>query len=562
MPALALGPILRHVGENAATIWVETDAPCEVEVLGARERTLAVGGRHYAILVVAGLEPGVRREYDVALDGRPAWPPPGGGFPPSSIRPPAPDRRPRIAFGSCRASAPHEPPFTLRRASDRRGRGVDALRAFALRMASQDRDAWPDLLLMLGDQIYADDPSPAVLERLASRPATAGEPAGQLRDFDDYAFAYCDAWRDPAIRWLLSTVPTAMVFDDHEIHDEWKISQAWVDRMRSREWYDRRIAGGLAAYWLYQHVGNLTPDELAASDLLRRCREAEDALPLLTEFAHDADRQSDHSRWSFARDVGRTRLVVIDSRAGRQLEPGRRAIVDEGEWAWIRDRVAADDYDHLLLASSVPFLLTRGLHDFEAWNEALCDGVWGRAGASAGEWVRQRANLGHWAAFQRSFARLAQLLEDLAAGRLRAPPAGIGLLSGDVHHCYVAEAAFPHAPGASTPVWQAVCSGLRKQLDPGEALAMRAAQSRAGTAVGRALAASVRAPRPPIDWRLTAGPLYANQIATLDLRDGDATVRVETTRDSPREGEPRLRTAFEWSVPAAGALRRRAGEPG
>jgi hypothetical protein len=34
VPELRLGPLLRHVGETDATIWVETDKPCRVEILG------------------------------------------------------------------------------------------------------------------------------------------------------------------------------------------------------------------------------------------------------------------------------------------------------------------------------------------------------------------------------------------------------------------------------------------------------------------------------------------------------------------------------------------------
>ena len=33
-PQLVLGPLLRYVGETAATIWVETDRACQVEILG------------------------------------------------------------------------------------------------------------------------------------------------------------------------------------------------------------------------------------------------------------------------------------------------------------------------------------------------------------------------------------------------------------------------------------------------------------------------------------------------------------------------------------------------
>ena len=57
-PVLLLGPLLRHVDPVSATVWVETDRPCEVTVLGRRARTFAVSGHHYALVVVEGLEPG------------------------------------------------------------------------------------------------------------------------------------------------------------------------------------------------------------------------------------------------------------------------------------------------------------------------------------------------------------------------------------------------------------------------------------------------------------------------------------------------------------------------
>jgi len=60
--------------------------------------------------------------------------------------------------------------------------------------------------------------------------------------------------------------------------------------------------------------------------------------------------------------------VVIDSRAGRVLDPGGRMMVDGGEWRWIAEQ-ATGDRDHLLLASSVPFVLTPGLHHLEEWIE-------------------------------------------------------------------------------------------------------------------------------------------------------------------------------------------------
>ena len=73
-PALVLGPLLRYTGETEATIWVETDRPCQVAILGRQAPTFGVAGHHYALVVIEGLRPGTVHEYQVALDGVVRWP--------------------------------------------------------------------------------------------------------------------------------------------------------------------------------------------------------------------------------------------------------------------------------------------------------------------------------------------------------------------------------------------------------------------------------------------------------------------------------------------------------
>src|SRR5688572_18125583 len=109
MAQLVLGPMLRHVGPRDATIWVETDAPCEVEVLGHRARTFHVEGHHYGLVVIDELRPGSTTEYAVALDGQEVWPEPDSPFPRSVIRTPGGGRPVELVFGSCRVALPHEP---------------------------------------------------------------------------------------------------------------------------------------------------------------------------------------------------------------------------------------------------------------------------------------------------------------------------------------------------------------------------------------------------------------------------------------------------------------------
>jgi len=59
--------MLRYAGPTEATVWVETDVACEVEVLGHTDRTFAVEGHHFAIVCIKDLEPGTTTAYDVNL---------------------------------------------------------------------------------------------------------------------------------------------------------------------------------------------------------------------------------------------------------------------------------------------------------------------------------------------------------------------------------------------------------------------------------------------------------------------------------------------------------------
>ena len=113
MPDLVLGPLLRYTSATEATIWVETDAPCTVDVLGTTAPTFTVEGHHYALVVVRGLAPASEQAYEVRLDGAVRWPEADSPFPPSVIRTLDEDAPFTMAFGSCRASVPHEAPWNL-----------------------------------------------------------------------------------------------------------------------------------------------------------------------------------------------------------------------------------------------------------------------------------------------------------------------------------------------------------------------------------------------------------------------------------------------------------------
>jgi hypothetical protein len=532
MAGLVLGPLLRYTGSTQATVWVETDAPCDVAVLDARQRTFCVEGHHYALVVLSDLDEGSVRAYEVHLDGERAWPP-DDGRPPSTIHTREHERRARLVFGSCRVGDPERQPYTLDRSEHHLGFGVDALWALSRRLQS-GQEEWPDCLLLLGDQIYADETSEQTRAFIRARRDTSLPPGEQVADFEEYARLYRESWSDPDIRWLLATVPSTMIFDDHDVHDDWNISEAWVSEMRATSWWNERITGAFMSYWLYQHIGNLSPPELAEERLHAEIsRSDEDGGPRLREFARAVDREPASSMFAFFRDFGRSRLVVIDSRAARVLAEGRRDMVDDEEWQWIAEH-ARGAYDHLIIASTLPVFMTPGVDGLEAWNEAICSGAWGGLAARAGEKLRRGLDLEHWPAFQRSFRTMVELLHELAEGP--DSPGTISFIGGDVHTVYVAEVDLGERQRSR--VFQIVCSPFRNPLEPRERRAVKLFSTRGAGIVSRALARCAGVRRPDVRWELVSPVTFDNSIAVLDLDERRAQLTIRRSAPENDEGWP------------------------
>ncbi|MGW1888894.1 alkaline phosphatase D family protein [Streptomyces sp. NPDC002004] len=561
MARLCLGPLLRYVDGSSATVWVEASRPCLAEVRCAdgasgRARTFHVAGHHYALVPVAGLAPGTATAYEVRLDDVPVWPPRDGRFPASEIRTPAehPDEV-RVTFGSCRWAAP---PI-----GGRDPVGPDALGALGTRLAADPAAERPDVLLLLGDQVYADETSEATRRWLdARRGGASGGPAGddsvggQVADYEEYTRLYRESWLTPEVRWLLSTVPSCMIFDDHDVIDDWNTSGSWVADMRATAWWHERVVSALMAYWVHQHLGNLSPADLAADPLYEVVCAAPDGTEALRAFVARADAEPASARWSYRRDFGRVRLVMVDTRAARVLEEGGRAMLHPAEAAWLSAQVrdgqgpphageAPAAYDHLLLGTSLPWLLPPLIHDAEAWSAALCRGDRGPRWARFGERLRRAADLEHWAAFPASFEGLTALLAEAGSGA--AAPATVCVLSGDVHHGYVAEPTRWDGRGPAARVLQLTCSPVHNAVPAVLRLAFRLGWSRAGQALGRRLAGHGRIGRTPVDWTRGGGPWFGNQLMTLTFGGRSARLRLDRARRRVA-GSAELETVTERTV--------------
>lgn len=174
---LAHGPVLGHVTDRSARVWVRTRVPgavvCEAldgsgEVVASARAVTERGHDRTATLLLEGLAPGTEYRYRIAIDGTPladpAW----------TLRTwPAPGTPVRLRIGITSCFDDHEFP---------EARGYTALSSLQ-----------PDLILALGDNAYIDSTKVAT-HRLRYR---------ALRSVAPLAALSCH-------------VPTLAIWDDHD----------------------------------------------------------------------------------------------------------------------------------------------------------------------------------------------------------------------------------------------------------------------------------------------------------------------------------------------------------
>lgn len=138
------------------------------------------------------------------------------------------------------------------------------------------------------------------------------------------------------VRRLLANIPTYMIFDDHDVTDDWNITGNWYDKVRSSPMGRRIVSNALAAYWAFQGWGN-DPDNFD-SDMI-------DAITgHLNQTAPDpvADEHYDlmtwkHRGWGFSIATDPP-IIAMDSRTQRESEiasyPPR--LMDRYALDWLR----------------------------------------------------------------------------------------------------------------------------------------------------------------------------------------------------------------------------------
>ena len=212
---------------------------------------------------------------------------------------------------------------------------------------------------------------------------------------------------------------------------------------------------------------------------------------------------------------------MVDSRAARVLEPGPRSMLDDDELAWLDEQMRGD-VDHLLIGTSLPFLLPPGLHYVEAWSEALGQGRAGASGRPAS--ARSSGRPSTSSTGRRSRTRFQRGRADGRRGRRRRARRG----AADGHVPVRRRAPQLRRRGlrprrrlapARSRIMQAVCSPIRNPLPRKMRFATAVLAYGVAGPIGHVVARSAKVPDAPLRWQHAQGARGSTTTSpTLEVR--------------------------------------------
>jgi hypothetical protein len=285
---------------------------------------------------------------------------------------------------------------------------------------------------------FSDTAWPADAGELAKDTGLAAGSAGRRGRAGELAGARAAL---PAVRRVLANVPTYMIFDDHDVTDDWNLTARWRNRVQASPAGRRTVANALAAYWAFQGWGN-DPGQFGPEFTgTLRGHLADGGVAAAARFD---DLLWGFDRWSFAAPTTPV-TVCLDTRTQRAYdspEGGARLIGPAGF-----DRIArlVEDSGHdrtqpLLLVSATPVC---GLELAERRQKFLL----GKVGPYRIDFESWHANL----------RGLVDLM-DFLTRRLQLTTAVV--LSGDVHYGMTIDVRFT-VGDATVHLAQLVSSGLK-----------------------------------------------------------------------------------------------------
>lgn len=336
---------------------------------------------------------------------------------PRTFTVPAQGQTPRLAYTSCNGFSSAK---VMKSVGDKNERWRD--------MAAEHAKAAFHLLLMGGDQVYADslwEVVPVIkawVERPVKQRIAAAFTATMQAKVERFYFdLYCSRWSQPEVREMLASIPTVMMWDDHDIFDGWG---SYEPAMQNCEVYKGIYREARKHFCLFQTRTDPRPEP------------PPQAFNVFHQFA----------------GIG---LAALDMRTDRSQE----AVMGPQTWSDLIDWLDnLKDCRHLLVMSGIPVVYP----DF-----ALIESV---LGILPGQQELEDDLRDHWRSRSHRMERLRlihRLLDWSASKQGR-----VTILSGDVHvgAVGVIESTRKGGGGHETVITQLVSSAIVHPPPPGVAM--------------------------------------------------------------------------------------------
>ncbi|MFG1496914.1 alkaline phosphatase family protein [Saccharospirillum sp. HFRX-1] len=250
----------------------------------------------------------------------------------------------------------------------------------------------------------------------------------------------------PAVQRAMAHLPTYMIFDDHDVTDDWNLTRAWEDAAYGHPFARRIIGNAIIGYLLCQGWGN-APQRMAPlfDKAVPECFANGVGIEQRDQ-AHNSliDRLLQWEHWHFCLDT-EPKLVVLDTRTQRwpsEKRPSRPSGLLDWE-AMTELQQELINHDAVVMVSAAPVygvkLIETVQRVFTYFGQALL--------VDAENWMAHRG--------------AASIMLNIF--RHRKTPGHFMILSGDVHYSFVYDVVLRRSKHQPV-ITQITCSGLKNEF--------------------------------------------------------------------------------------------------
>lgn len=247
----------------------------------------------------------------------------------------------------------------------------------------------------------------------------------------------------PDFELTLANVPTLMIFDDHDVTDDWNLSADWESHIYGNDLTRNMIKNALLSYTVFQSWGNNPESNRPLMQSIQR-------QSLKHDFANNAlaEQLFSFEQWHFDVD-SQPKVVVLDTRTHRWRSEG-----DPKNPSGLMDFVRLEELERQVYSQQGSILLVSPAPVFGVKSIEVVQRMCSMVGKEL------LVDVENWMAHEGSAKKLMNMLRHEKA------PDEVIVMSGDVHYsfCFSAERRFSEVDDR---IWQLTCSGFKNQFPPG-----------------------------------------------------------------------------------------------